>query len=302
VTVRADVLQRGHRALWRASRAFTVATHRYRDLPDFLIVGAQRCGTTSMYTYLEHHPAVVPAVMTKGVHYFDVNHRKGDAWYSSHFPTRRYKAFASRRAGERVVTGESSPYYLFHPAVPARVAATIPDVRLIVMLRDPVSRAYSQYQHEKARGFETASFEDALEMEEERLAGEASRLSVDPYYYSFEHQHHSYVARGIYVEQLRRWLDVFPSSQILVVDSGNLFRETDRSYREVIAFLALRDHTLKRYPTMNAHRYPPMSDKARNFLERVFSQPNRELVDLVGRKFSWCESEVRGSTSAASGT
>ena len=105
----------------------------------------------------------------------------------------------SKRAGQETLTGEGSPYYLFHPAVPSRVATTIPNARLIAILRDPISRAYSQYHHELARGFETLPFLDALKSEEERLAGEAERLCADPSYRSFSHQHHSYVARGIYV-------------------------------------------------------------------------------------------------------
>jgi hypothetical protein len=256
-------------------------------MPEFLIIGAQRSGTTSMYTYLEQHPAVVPAVLCKGVHYFDVNYTRGDAWYESHFPSRAYKAWVSKRAGQQALTGEGSPYYLFHPAVPSRVAATIPNVRLIAMLRDPISRAYSHYQHEVARGFETLPFEDALKVEEERLAGEDERLCADPGYYSFSHQHHSYVSRGIYVDQLRRWMALFPQEQILVLDSNDFFVRPERAYREVLAFLSLSDSSLKVYPTLNAHHYEPMSPEARRFLESAFDEPNRALTALLGRSLGW---------------
>jgi hypothetical protein len=287
MTLATDLLRGVHRTLRNASRVVTVPTRRYRDLPDFLIIGAQRCGTTSMYKYLEQHPAVAPAVLGKGVHYFDVNYTRGDAWYRSHFPSRPYKALLSKRSGQRALTGEGSPYYLFHPAVPSRVATTIPTVRLVAMLRDPISRAYSHYQHEVARGFEKLRFEDALKMEEERLAGEAERLCADPSYYSFSHQHHSYVSRGIYVDQLRRWMALFPQDQILIVDSGDFFAQPERAYGGVLAFLGLRDHSLKRYPSLNAHRYEPMSDSARTFLEAAFDEPNRALTAFLGRAFSW---------------
>jgi hypothetical protein len=282
-----QLLRRAHRTLGKASRVVTVPTRRYRDLPDFLIIGAQRCGTTSMYRYLAQHPAVAPAVLRKGVHYFDLQYTRGDDWYASHFPSRPYKAMLSRRAGQSVFTGEGSPYYLFHPAVASRVATTIPSVRLIVMLRDPISRAYSHYQHEVARGFESLPFEDALKMEEERLAGEAERLCADPNYYSFSHQHHSYASRGVYVDQLRRWMALFPQTQILIVDSGDFFAQPERAYSDVLAFLGLRDHSLKRYPNLNAHRYDPMSDRARAFLEAVFDEPNRALNAFLARAFSW---------------
>ena len=282
-----DMLRGVHRRLRNASRLVTVPTRRYRDLPDFLIIGAQRCGTTSLYKYLEQHPAVAPAVLSKGVHYFDVNYTRDDAWYRSHFPSRPYKALLSKRSGQEALTGEGSPYYLFHPAVPSRVATVIPNVRLIAMLRNPISRAYSQYQHEVARGFENRGFEDALKMEDERLAGEEERLCADPGYYSFSHQHHSYVSRGIYVDQLRRWMALFPQDQILIVDSGDFFAQPERAYRDVLSFLGLRDHSLKRYPSLNAHRYEPMSDRARAFLEAAFEEPNLALTAFLRRQFSW---------------
>ena len=162
----------GRRVAKRASRLVTVPTTRLRGLPDFLIIGAQRCGTTSLYRYLCAHPSVQPAVLNKGIHYFDTNHEQGTAWYRSHFPSEPYKAYLRRRRGvERVLTGEGSPYYFFHPLAPGWIAEELPEARFVVMLRDPVGRAYSQYQHEVARGFEALAFEEALEEEEERLGG-----------------------------------------------------------------------------------------------------------------------------------
>ena len=164
-----------------------------RPLPDFLIIGAQRCGTTSLYRYLEKHPQVIGAAPSKGVHYFDVHHERSLRWYRAHFPTRRRR----ERAGRRAVTGEASPYYVFHPHGPDRVRAAVPNVRLILMLRDPVVRAFSQYQQEYARGFEDAeTFERALELEPGRLAGERERMLADPGYDSQAMQHYAYVARG----------------------------------------------------------------------------------------------------------
>ena len=240
-----------------------------------------------MYKYLEQHPDVTATVLGKGVHYFDVNYTRGDAWYRSHFPSRQYKALLSRRSRQKTLTGEGSPYYLFHPVVPARAAALMPDVRLIVMLRDPAARAYSHHQHEVARGFETLPFDDALRQEGDRLAGEEKRLCDDPGYYSFNHQHYGYVARGRYVDQLRRWLALFPQEQILIIDSGDFFAHPEAAYRDALAFLGLRDKPLKRYPSLNAHPYEPMSEFARSYLKSAFEEPNRALNDFLGRTFSW---------------
>ncbi len=114
---------------------------------------------------------------------------RASRWYRAHFPV------ASGRAGRS--SGEGAPYYLFHPLVPAGSPLTLPDVRVIAILRDPVERAYSQYKQEYARGFEDSeTFEQALELEPERLEGEEERMVEHPGYQSYSHQHHSYVARG----------------------------------------------------------------------------------------------------------
>src|SRR3954447_18625468 len=104
-------------------------TARWRMVPDFLIIGAQRAGTTSLFHYLQRHPSVMQSSI-KEVHYFDGSYNRGRRWYLSHFPLRR------ATSGGRI-TGEATPYYLFHPTVPTRVAVDFPDVKLIAILRDP---------------------------------------------------------------------------------------------------------------------------------------------------------------------
>ena len=193
-----------------------------RPLPDFLIIGAQRCGTTSLYRYLEKHPQVIGAAPSKGVHYFDVHHERSLRWYRAHFPTRRRR----ERVGKGAVTGEASPYYVFHPHGPDRVRAAVPNVRLILMLRDPVVRAFSQYQQEYARGFEDAeTFERALDLEQGRLAGERERMLADPGYDSRAMQHYAYVARGEYAPQLEAWRARFDPDQLHVIQAEEFFAE-----------------------------------------------------------------------------
>jgi hypothetical protein len=269
----------------------TRPTTPMRRLPDFLIIGAQRCGTTSLYRYLCAHPAVAPAVLNKGIHFFDTNFDRGVGWYRSNFPTEATLAWRARRSGsDRVITGEGSPYYVFHPLGPERIARALPGVRAILMLRDPVSRAYSQHQHERARGFESLGFEEALEAEEGRLAGEEDRMRQDPTYRSFSHQHHSYVARGMYAAQIRRWLEHFDVDELLVVDSAAFFADPDDEYRRVLRFLGLQERSLPEYRPLNAHRYDRMSDRARGFLVERFREPDRELIEL-GYRFPWAEAD-----------
>jgi hypothetical protein len=276
------------RAAKKASRIVTVPTASFRPLPDFLIIGAQRSGTTSLYRYLCSHPQVAPAVLNKGIHYFDTNYTKGERWYRTHFPSSPYRAWVGRRGGvSRVVTGEGSPYYVFHPLGAERIAACVPNARFILLLRDPVDRAYSHYQHEVARGFESLSFEEALEHEEERLAGEEEKMRLDDGYVSFEHQHHSYLARGRYLEQIQRWNARLPADDLLVIDSADMFEDPDGSYGQVLSFLGLSPRSLPQYRKLNAHSYQDMPDRARSFLHERLDGPNRELQEYLGRRLRW---------------
>ena len=149
-------------------------TYPLRLLPDFLIIGTQRGGTTSLYNYLVEHPGI-GAASIKEVHFFDTPHfKQGLAWYRGHFPSAFQRYYVERSLKHGFVTGEASPYYLFHPHAPKRVAGLMPQMKLIVMLRNPVDRAYSHYHHEVAGGHEKlATFEEAIACEDERLAGEA---------------------------------------------------------------------------------------------------------------------------------
>jgi hypothetical protein len=173
-------------------------------LPGFLIVGAQRCGTTSFYRALSQHPAILKAVLHKGVHYFDTNYDRGMGWYRAHFPLKANARRVHRVTGTTPLTFESSPYYMFHPLAAERIARDLPGVKVVILVRDPVERAYSAHAHESARGFETEPFERALELEHERLRGETERIIAQPSYVSLSHQHHAYRARGKYCEQLSR--------------------------------------------------------------------------------------------------
>lgn len=292
MNVRVTVSRRVPRPVRRAVKAgvrslWTLPTAQLRMLPDFLIIGAQRAGTTSLYRYLAQHPAVLPVVLTKGAHYFDTNHDKGVGWYRAHFPLRAHATILGSRLGVRVLTGEGSPYYMFHPLVPARVAELLPEVRLIVLLRDPVERAYSHHQHEVARGFEDLPFEEAIDREPERLAGERERLIADPTYRSFEHQHHSYLARGLYLEQLLAWHEHFPRDQLLVLIAEEFFADPAAGLDRVERFLGLPPWRPPSFPRYNARLRAPMDPATRRRLATHFRRPNAELARYLERELPW---------------
>src|SRR5947207_13676717 len=206
-------------------RAYGHATVSLRPLPDFLILGAQKAGTTALYAYLRWHPQITGPSF-KEVSFFDRHYARGERWYRAHMPV--------RRSG---IVGEASPSYLFHPSAPERVARMLPGARLIALLRNPVDRAFSHYQHEVALGREELSFEDALACEDERMVGEVERMPRDPAYFSHAWWNYTYAARGRYAEQLERWFAAFPPEQLLVLLTDDLAADTPGTYRRVLRFL-----------------------------------------------------------------
>jgi Sulfotransferase family len=178
-------------------------------------------------------------------------------------------------------------YYLYHPLALPRIAQDLPGVRLIVMLRNPVERAYSAYKHELARGFEAASFEAALELEPERLDGEEDRLASQPGYQSHAHRHQAYLARGRYVEQLRRLFEVFPPDQVYVLDSEEFFAAPVTTYAAVLAFLGLPDWVPLGFERHNARPGSELDEALRTRLDEYFQPYDEELAELLGRPPSW---------------
>ena len=277
--------------LRRRARATTRQAGRLsssaRMTPDFLIVGAQRCGTTSMFKTLSQHPAVLPAVLHKGVHYFDKHYGRGMAWYRGHFPLQASAWRAERRTGTRPVTGESSPYYMFHPLAGQRIASDLPGVRLVVLLRDPVERAYSAYTHERARGYESETFERALELEPARVAGEYDRFVADPFYDSHHLQHNAYLTRGQYVEQLERLERLVGRERIHAVDSQQFFTDPSPVYAEVLDFLGLPPYPETHFDRHNARHRSALSPDLRERLDAHFQPYDERLARWLGETPGW---------------
>lgn len=258
-----------------------------RMLPGFLIVGAQRCGTTSMYRALSQHPLVRKAVWHKGVHYFDEFYQRGPGWYRGHFPLTAYARWATRSAGGTPVTFESSPYYMFHPLSAERIARDLTGVKLLVLVRDPVERAYSGYAHEFARGYETEPFERALALEPSRLAGEVERMAADPTYLSRSHQHHSYRARGCYIEQIERLERLVGRDRLHVVESAAFWGDPEKTFRGVLDFLCLPYCDTIIFDRYNARSRAPMADSVRKQLREYFRPYDERLARWLGVDLSW---------------
>jgi hypothetical protein len=288
----------------RPRRRFRLATKHFRILPSFLIIGAQRAGTTSLYHYLSAHPEVdrstsgIDAAWNKELHFFDDRFDRGPTWYRAAFPLASTRKLAELR-GHRLISGEATPYYLLHPLVPERVAQTLPDVRLIALLREPVERAYSHYQLMRREGWEPLSFAEAVAAEEKRLAGVVERLLADPSYRSRRHRIFSYVTRGLYADQLERWFAHFPREQLLVLRTEDLLGQPAETYAQVLEFLGLRPHSLDAFVRHNRAETPtsaPIEPELRARLHERFAEPNARLAALLGRDFGWGDPVARSTT------
>jgi Sulfotransferase domain len=272
--------------LKRAAKAPRVLTARIRLLPDFLIIGAQRCGTTSLQRYLIQHPCIAPA-FRKEVHFFDKNLSKGTTWYREHFPSLLYKYYVTTILRRRFMTGEASAAYIFYPHAPKRVLATVPRAKLIILLRNPVDRAYSHYQHEVSLKYETLPFDEAIARESERLHGEREKMLADQSYDSYSYRHHSYLSRGVYAEQLAIWMSLFSREQMLILQSEDFFARPASVFQKVLRFLDLPPWELSEYKPYNAREYSTMNAATRRRLIDYFEPHNRRLRELVGQKFAW---------------
>ena len=249
-----------------------------RKPPDFIIIGAQKGGTTSLYNYLIQHPQIAPAAQ-KEVHYFDLNFHQSPDWYCAQFP--------QPENGSHKITGEASPYYIFHPHVPQRIYDICPQVKIIALLRNPVQRAISHYYYYIKIGYESLSLESAIASEPERLKGEIEKLLANPNYYSYKHQHYSYLSRGIYADQLPAWMKLFPKSQISILKSEDLYSNPSEIFNTVLEFLELPPQQLQTYDKYNATEYPPISDTVYQQLKAYFRSHNQRLAQLCDRDFGW---------------
>lgn len=281
----------------RSLETYRAITSPLRLLPDFIIIGVQKGGTTSLYKYLIQYPCVASA-FAKEVHFFDNHTRahnfgKGMAWYRSHFVYGLYRSYNKLVHKQDLITGEASPDYIFDLHAPRRIAATMPGVKLIALLRNPIDRAYSHYLHNVRAphdmGRETLPFEEAIAKEEDRLRGEREKMLQDESYFSYNYMHYSYLSRGIYADQLKTWFDLFPREQILVLRSEDFFANPGTIFKQVLEFLKLQVWELAEYKAYNTRKEGTdgMNPATRERLVDYFKPHNQRLYQLLNINFDW---------------
>lgn len=296
-TAPARAARAGRAGLKRGIRAAGVLSAGARPLPDFLVIGSKRGGSTSFYYDLIEHPAILglfpppipllKPVGTKGVHYFDTEYAHGSTWYRSHFPTRWQRQRVSHRVGEPALAGEASPYYLFHPLAAARAHDLVPHAKIIAILRDPVMRTYSHWKERRREHAEDLDFLAALEAEPSRLAGERERLLHDPGYSSYAYEQQSYATQSRYAEMLAPWLELYGRGAVFVAASEDYYADPDAVLGDCQDFLGLSRRPTATGTTRNSAPGGSIDPAVRARLEAYFAEQNAALADLTGQRFPW---------------
>lgn len=254
-----------------------------RALPSFIILGAQKAGTSSLHTWLSDHPQLLPP-FTKEVHFFDGGKHpdvddfaKGEQLYRAYFPR-------TAEMGPDQQTFEASPLYLSNAWVPERIAGMLPDVKLIALLRNPIDRAISHYKHEKQRDLEDLSLIEALRAEEERIRPALDRGD----YKDLSYARKCYQHRGRYAEQIERFHRNIDPSRLLILEAGQLFQHPHETLAEVHQFLGVEPfHNEDVRPRNVANITVDPDPAARQLLAEYFAPHNEALFQQIGRRFDW---------------
>ena len=256
-----------------------------RALPDFLIIGAQKSGTTFLMSALNQSPCILPPAL-KEVHYFDTNFRKGERWYRGLLPSRREMADSEAATGVPAITGEASPFYMYYPHAATRAHELVPHAKIIAVLRDPTDRAISHYYHSRAWGFETLPIEQAFAAEADRLTPEKERVLREPGYISKVLGDFSYLDRGHYVRQLKPWEQLFGRDNLLVLDSRRLFADPQATLAQTCRFLGVPEFAYRGGASKNITSGKGGIDaELRREIDRQFKASNDELADYAGIRF-----------------
>jgi hypothetical protein len=261
-------------AKWKTRRA----TATRRVLPDFVIIGGQRCGTTSLYDSLAEH-RIMDASHNKEVHFFDLSFDRGVDWYRAHFP------LASKMPGR--ISFEATPNYLASADTPKLMQSVMPDVRLIALLRNPVERTHSSWKLRTYEGSESRSFEEAVEAE---LAGATMMyddVDADGMLLLERSMHWAYVEKSRYAEHFTRWFESFDRDQILILDSEALFANPAEGLARIETFLGVEHDPAIVLPRTNSTAPSSIEPAFRTYLREYFAPYNDRLEQMTGITFDW---------------
>ena len=254
--------------------------------PNFFVIGGVRCGTTSLYHYLGQHNCIKQAAYDE-LGYFDDNFHLGLNWYRSLFPTKFIRKKIESEY-KKFLTYDVTPFYIYNPLVVDRIFKFSPNAKIIAALRNPIDRAYSNYNNRmQDEGDTKTTFEEIVYSEIEKIENnennqENNAFLVDEFYELL-------LARGFYAKQLEFWFKKFPRKNILLISSEELAVNTDKTISEIFEFLEVPDQKINDLTKQNKIKYPKMKDSTREILINFFKPHNEKLFGMLGRRFNWNE-------------
>ena len=266
-------------------RHFYSLTAPLRVLPNFIVIGVGRGGTTSLYHYLNEHPCVIKSAYDE-LGFFDENFHLGLNWYRSMFPTKFLKKKIAKEFG-KCLTYDVTPSYIRKPWVARRIKELFPEIKLIALLRNPVDKAYSHYHSSIKSGVQKPSFEEMVEEDIKTFQKFENTNSMidDKYFRTYIEK--SYLGRGFYAQQLKIWFELFDRKQILILTSEELSTDTNKTMNKIFQFLDLPDYEIPDTTKHNTATYANMKIDTRKKLISFYSKYNQDLFKLLNQEFDW---------------
>ncbi len=252
-------------------------TSSSRVLPDFIIIGTVRSGTTSLYYNICEHPSVLPADYDE-IGFFDSNYELGLEWYRSMFPTQKQMKELEQNSG-LAITGEDTPFYFWKKEVVERISEILPNVKLIGIFRNPIDRAYSNYNLGIRKNTEKMTFVEAIDEEEDFLKNHSFREAVE--------RKRSYISKGMYSKQMKLWLEIFSKKQIHILSTEEMKKDPQSTLEKVFKFLEISDYTIKSPQKEKVETYEKMSLEVRERLSEFYKPYNEEFFQIIGKRFDW---------------
>ena len=255
-----------------------------RDYPDFLILGNSFCAKTLLYNYLMEHKLILKNFREESaffVDYFD----KGTNWYKANFPSSLKKFILKRKYGKIPLVGETInlPYY----EIPKRVQCLIPHPKIIVILRNPIDRAYASYLSLVRKGIETLSFEEAINHKIDRWSDVNEKLTENKIE-GLEEKTSSYLTNSIYVDDIKNWARVFPKEEMLFLKSEELFEMSLDTVNKVLKFLNLEPISkLQNFSKKLERDIKEVDSPLQKKLKDFFKPHNKRLYDFLGIDLGW---------------
>jgi len=266
---------------------FRMYSSYFRLSPDVMIVGFHKTATTSLHNYLIQHPNIIKP-LRKEIGYFSVFFWRGEMWYRSHFPTKFMKYIKSRK-NENFLVLDSDPICSYHPYSPQRIHDNLPKTKLIFILRNPIDRAWSDYNQDLNRGWiPKISFEEKMKEDDTNFINminsyKSEKLLGDDLY----DLPRPYLSIGKYVVHIKKWLDYFPNEQILFLTTDEIKSDLNTSLKKIFKFLDIPEKNISNTKKHNVRKYPKMNSDTRVKLIEYYKPYNSELEKLLNTNFDW---------------